>query len=128
MQKLSWVIENEINFGNAMNFFKMQISDAILYYKSNNENLNRKISFNCLVKTQTKGGLNKKKTFNSILKAFQSSSNKLFNLNVKLSDLFADINKNYIGLGNFWNSLTLKICKSISGNPEKCWNGAGLSK
>ena len=134
MQKLSWMIENEINFGNIINLLKLQISDAISYYQSNNENINKRISLNCLIKTNANNRtriIKKKKiisTVNSLLKALQHNSNKMSDINKKLVDIIDVINKNYVGLSNFWNSLPLKSCKSISGYPEKCWNGAILSK
>ena len=135
MQKLGWMIEKEINFGNIMNFFKLQISEAILYYQSNNENISNKIRINCLIKTNVNTSRNSKKKkvkivskINNILKILQRNSNKISKFNKKLSDLFADLSKSYVGLSNYWNSLSLKSCKAISGNPEKCWTGASLSK
>ena len=134
MQKLGWMIENEINFGNTMNFFKLQISEAISYYQSNNETISRKISITCLIRRNANITKNKKKKvkivskINNMLKMLQRNSNKISKFNKKLSDLFSDINKNYMSLNSFWNSLTLKSCKSLSGNPEKCWNGASISK
>jgi hypothetical protein len=130
MQKLSWVIENEINFGNSMKLFKLQISDAIFYYQSNSESINGKLSsIGCASKITKSRNAGKKKLIliQNKLKLFRHNS-IIMGLNKKLSDLFSDISKNYVGLANFWNSLTVSICKSISGNHEKCWNGVSLSK
>lgn len=142
MLKLSWVIEHEINFENTMNLFKVQLTDAIIYYQSKNEIINEKIFNTCStiknksVKLNSKIlKYNRKKLdyFNSKLKILRRSNNNINNhantfTNSKLYSLLTNINKNFYTLTNFWNSLVLNLCKSISGNHENCWNGTSLSK
>jgi hypothetical protein len=133
MRKLSWVIENEINFENTISFLKLQISDAIMHYQTNSLVINRKITDKCYSKIRSNAStdprpdqpsnhLNKQQIRN-IRRSIKKSTGKP---TTRLNEIFTDLNRYFVSLSGFWNLFIPNICKSISVHNEKCWNETHL--
>ncbi len=130
MRKLSWVIENEINYENTISFLKLQISDAIMHYQTNNVLINKKITDKCYTKTKSTTipakdqHQFKQRVVNrrNVKKPFKDNKRT----HSKLKELFADLNTYFVSLAGVWNSFIPNICKSISVHNQKCWNQTHL--
>lgn len=134
MKKFSWHIEYSINFENSINQLKYQISDAIMYFKSNSNVIMGNLRRRC--------ASNNAYSLNSMLMKRQAKSPRYFHSTervsefdgrsdlpqVKLHSFFIELNRYFYNLNGYWSVLIPNVCKSISAHHEKCWNGTHLTR
>ena len=130
MKKFSWYIEYSINFENSINQLKFQVSDAIMYFKSNSNiimsNLRRHCSTNNII--YSKNMLIKRQTINRRYFQLNQRNEEAEDSTAKLHSFFIELNRYLYNLSGYWSLLIPNVCKSISAHHEKCWNGSHLTR
>lgn len=112
MKKFSWHIEYSINFENSINQLKFQVSDAIIYFKSNSNTIIAKFKDKCPKKVVSKNSNYHREKRESMFNPPKQTMNQFF----------TELNRYLYNLNGFWQSLLPNTCKSISAHHENCWN------
>lgn len=125
MKKLSWIIDNDLNFENTLNLLYVKIADIIAHLQANWDFVQKKIVKFCRNTSEVEYSPK-----HSISMFYHNKRIKLrrsheYSTKIsKLGEFFARINEFYKDFSGFWKTLVPNVCKNINPNNNDCWDGS----
>lgn len=125
MNKLSFHIENTVNFPNSVNEIKYQLLDAIAYFNTNKEIIIGELMEVCKNKTSSQ-----KFYRPNLSKSYFNNKRHILTNGLEMHKYFFKVNNFFKEINGLWKFLISDTCKSISSKSsnDNCWLGNKFKK